>query len=118
MQVMRPTALFLLLLLAVGCGTRRVDEVESSVETDAATRRITLQRGDKIAVSVNPAGESKVTVTIVGPGINTGQYTSTAPALLPAAQDAMETINKAGSTIWIRVDEQDQIIAIGRKQVR
>jgi hypothetical protein len=116
MQGMRHVILFL--LVAAGCGTTRVDSVESSVESDAPTRRIKLQREDKIAVKADASGATTVTVTIAGPGINTGHYTTTAEALLPAARDAVETINNPGTTIWIRVDEHDHIVAIGREQVR
>jgi hypothetical protein len=91
---------------AVGCtGTATAD-----------TRKITLTKGDTVSVRVGTSGNSTITVKIQQGKPDAGTYTSTSEALLDDARDAVDSINRPGAEVWIRVDEQNRIATIGNSQ--
>jgi hypothetical protein len=103
-------SLVFLFAFAAGCTcTAKPDETPE-------TRTITLTKGDKLSVRVGTEGDSKITVKIAAGKPDAGTYTTTSGALLDDARDASTRLNEPGATVWIRVDEQNQIVVIGNSQ--
>ncbi|MHC4224092.1 MAG: hypothetical protein ACYSUN_08890 [Planctomycetota bacterium] len=104
----------LVLLIGIAAGCAGTDAMKETVDKAAGeTRTITLTKGDTLATKVSASGDVTVTVKILEGKPNAGTYTTTSEALLDNAREARNALGKSGATVWIRVDEENQIAVIG-----
>ena len=100
------------LVFAAACSSaKRTESTETIVGGLQNTRPIYLTTGDTITTDGD-----KLTVTIEEGKRNDGTYTSTSKVLLNDARAARDALGKPGTTVWIRVDTNRRIAAIGWKR--
>ncbi|MHC4931661.1 MAG: hypothetical protein ACYTGV_05670 [Planctomycetota bacterium] len=69
-----------------------------------------------VNTATKATGDVTITVTILSGKPHAGIYTSNSGALLDDARDAKNSLGTPGATVWIRVDEKNEIVVIGRGQ--
>ena len=115
----RNAVLASLLLAAVlaACGTTTEEPAAAPAETSAAgeLRKIVLNPGVSISISVDSQGGTSITVRIPDGHGDAGTYTSTSPHMLDDFQAIQGTLGQPGVEASIQVDGKNEIVIVSHK---